>query len=178
MNSKIQGKLLRVIEEKKFYRVGSVSPKNIDFRLICSINIILKGYIEKKILRIDLLKKINFFEINVPGLDERSKDIEDLVKEFLKDSLNYYEIDIKNISKDIYLFFNELSCIKNIAQLKKFIEWSIFMFSDDNCKLLNRNNFITLLKSFLGNQYENESLDFLNFNLKDAREIFEKILGL
>ena len=48
------------------------------------------------------------------------------------------------------------------------------MFSDENCKLLNRNNFITLLKSFLGNQYENESLDFLNFNLKDAREIFEK----
>ena len=48
------------------------------------------------------------------------------------------------------------------------------MFSDENCKLLNRNNFITLLKSFLGNQYENENLDFLNFNLKDAREIFEK----
>ena len=48
------------------------------------------------------------------------------------------------------------------------------MFSDDNCKLLNRNNVITLLKSFLGNQYENESLDFLNFNLKDARDIFEK----
>ena len=174
MNSKIQGKLLRVIEEKKFYRVGSFSPKNIDFRLIGSSILSLSDILKKKILRTDLLKKINFFEINVPGLDERSQDIEDLVKEFLKDSLNYYEIDIKNISKDIYLFFNELSCIKNIAQLKKFIEWSIFMFSDENCKLLNRNNFITLLKSFLGNQYENESLDFLNFNLKDAREIFEK----
>ena len=37
-----------------------------------------------------------------------------------------------------------------------------------------KDNIITLLKSFLGNQYENESLDFLNFNLKDAREIFEK----
>ena len=75
-----------------------------------------------------MLKKINFFEINVPGLDERSQDIEDLVKEFLKDSLNYYEMDIKNISKDIYLFFNELSCIKNTAQLQKFIEGVFLCF--------------------------------------------------
>ena len=37
-----------------------------------------------------------------------------------------------------------------------------------------KDNIITLLKSFLGNQYEYESLDFLNFNLKDARELFEK----
>ena len=48
------------------------------------------------------------------------------------------------------------------------------MFSDNNCKLLDKNNFITLLKSFLENEYENESLEFLNFNLKEAREIFEK----
>ena len=56
---------------------------------------------------------------------------------------------ILKIFQKIYIYFlMNLECIKNIAQLKKFIEWSIFMFSDDNCKLLNRNNFITLLKSF------------------------------
>ena len=173
MNSKIQGKLLRVMEEKKFYRIGAVSPKNIDFRIICSTTLPLSHISKKKILRSDLLKKINFFEIIVPGLDERVQDIEDLVKEFVKEALNFYEMDIQ-ISKDIYSFFNELPSIKNIAQLKKFIEWSIFMFSDDNCKLLNRNNVITLLKNLLGKKYEEESLDFLNFNLKEAREIFEK----
>ena len=86
----------------------------------------------------DLLNKINFYEIKFLQLDERSEDIEDLVKKFVKDSLNYYEMDIKKFSMIFIHFLMNLNSIKNIAQLKKFIEWSIFMFSDDNCKLLNK----------------------------------------
>ena len=89
MDSKIQGKFLRVLEEKKYYRIGSLSPNNINFRIISSSKMLLKDLRKCVVFRSDLLNKINFYEIMVPSIKQRTEDINDLVKEFLVKALSF-----------------------------------------------------------------------------------------
>ena len=176
MNSKIQGKFLRVLEEKKYYRLGSVSPNNIDFRLISSSKMFLNNLKKCKTFRNDLLNKINFFEITVPSIKQRTEDIDDLVKEFLSSSLNFHKINIENVSNDAILFFSELVCVNSIAQLKKFIEWSIFMLSESKNEKITKERVINLLNGFLSgdDKIEKQNFEYLDYNIKQARESFEK----
>ncbi len=173
MSSKIQGKFLRILEDKKFYRIGGLASKKINLRFLGSSTLSINE-LRRKVLREDLLNKINFFEINIPNLNQRGEDLNDLVTEFIKETLLFYKMNIEIISFDIVPFFSNLSCITNAAQLKKFIEWSIFMFSQDNTKQITKESVVNLLKGFLKNYNNNENDSFLNFNLKDARETFEK----
>ena len=176
MNSKIQGKILRVLEEKKYYRIGGLSPNNINFRIISSSKMLLNDLKKCVSFSSDLLNKINFFEIMVPSIKERNEDINDLVKEFLISSLNFHKMNIENVSNDAILFFSELVCVNNIAQLKKFIEWSIFMLSEIKNEKITKDKVVSLLNGFL-NEDQTEKDDkqaYLDYNIKEARESFEK----
>ena len=176
MSSKVQGKLLRVLEEKKYYRIGGVSSNKIDFRIISSSKMLLNDLKKCGSFRTDLLNKINFFEIMVPSIRERTEDINDLVKEFLISSLNFHKMNIENVSNDAILFFSELVCVNNIAQLKKFIEWSVFMLSEIKNEKITKDKVVSLLNGFL-NEDQTEKDDkqaYLDYNIKEARESFEK----
>ncbi|MAZ46779.1 MAG: hypothetical protein CMM98_04310 [Rickettsiales bacterium] len=177
MNSKIQGKFLRVLEEKKYYRIGSLSPNKVDFRVISSSKMLLNDFKKCNTFRNDLLNKINFFEITVPSIKQRNEDIDGLVKEFLSTSLDFHKMDIENISNDAILFFSELVCVNSIAQLKKFIEWSIFMLSEEQNEKITKESVINLLNGFLIKDNKKETkqnYEYLDFNIKQARETFEK----
>jgi two-component system nitrogen regulation response regulator NtrX len=176
MNSKIQGKILRVLEEKKYYRIGGLSPNNINFRIISSSKMLLNDLKKCGSFSSDLLNKINFFEIMVPSIKERNEDINDLVKEFLISSLNFHKMNIENVSNDAILFFSKLVCVNNIAQLKKFIEWSVFMLSEIKNEKITKDKVVSLLNGFL-NEDQTEKDDkqaYLDYNIKEARESFEK----
>ncbi len=177
MDSKIQGKFLRVLEEKKYYRIGSLSPNNINFRIISSSKMILNDLKKCGAVRSDLLNKINFFEIMVPSIKQRTEDINGLVKEFLSSSLDFHKMNIENVSNDAILFFSELVCVNSIAQLKKFIEWSIFMLSEEQNEKITKESVINLLNGFLTKDNKKETkqnYEYLDFNIKQARETFEK----
>ena len=177
MSSKIQGKFLRVLEEKKYYRIGSVSPNNIDFRVISSSKMLLNDFKKINTFRSDLLNKINFFEIVVPSIKQRAEDIDALVKEFLISSLDFHKMNIENVSNDAILFFSELVCVNSIAQLKKFIEWSIFMLSESKSEKITKQRVINLLNGFLNEDSKIEgqqNFEYLDYSIKQARESFEK----
>ncbi len=80
----LQPKLLRVLQEKVFYRVGSDKPQQVDFRLICSTNRDPADAIASGALRDDLYYRINTIEIRIPPLRERTEDIPMLAEHFLK----------------------------------------------------------------------------------------------
>ena len=176
MSSKVQGKLLRVLEEKKYYRIGGVSSNNIDFRIISSSKMLLNDLKKCGSFRTDLLNKINFFEIMVPSIRERTEDINDLVKEFLISSLNFHKMNIENVSNDAILFFSKLVCVNNIAQLKKFIEWSVFMLSEIKNEKITKDKVVSLLNGFLNEDQtqKDDKQAYLDYNIKEARESFEK----
>ncbi len=177
MNSKIQGKFLRVLEEKKYYRIGSHSPNNINFRIISSSKMLLDDLKKCNAFRSDLLNKINFFEILVPSIKQRTEDINDLVKAFLISSLRFHKLSIENVSNDAILFFSELVCVNNIAQLKKFVEWSVFMLSESENVKITKDKVISLLNGFLNGDSKIEKkneFEYLDFEIKQARESFER----
>jgi len=84
ISQKMQVELLRVLESKKFMRVGGNKEISSDFRVICATNRDLKSMVEKGIFREDLYYRLNVMNIHVPPLRERVEDIPLLVDYFIK----------------------------------------------------------------------------------------------
>ena len=84
ISQKMQVELLRVLETKKFIRVGGNKEISSDFRVICATNRDLKGMVEKGTFREDLYYRLNVMNIHVPPLRERIEDIPLLVEYFIK----------------------------------------------------------------------------------------------
>lgn len=81
---KLQVKLLTLIQEKTFYRVGGTSPKKVDFRLIAATNVDLKEKAERGEFRLDLYFRLIVFPIHIPPLRERVEDILGILLRFLE----------------------------------------------------------------------------------------------
>jgi len=96
----LQVKLLRVIEEKELYRLGSVESKNIDVRIIAATNRDIKDEIDRGHFRNDLFYRLNMFHIAIPPLRERKKDILPLSQHFSKIHAGKNKKDIQSISPD------------------------------------------------------------------------------
>ncbi|MGI6766896.1 MAG: sigma-54 interaction domain-containing protein [Lentihominibacter sp.] len=80
----IQAKLLRVIQDGEFMRVGGTKPVKTDVRIISATNRNLEEQVERKEFRRDLYYRLNVFPINVPPLSDRPEDISPLVESFIK----------------------------------------------------------------------------------------------
>ncbi len=88
----LQSKLLRVIQEGSFYRIGGVKPVNVNVRVICANNIPLHTLVEEKKFREDLYYRLNICSIDVPPLRERKEDIPALAQNFLSKYNKQYGI--------------------------------------------------------------------------------------
>ena len=84
LDPSLQAKLLRVIEEREFYRLGSTEVRNVDVRIIAATNRDIADEILKGRFRADLFYRINTYNIKIPPLRERKKDILPLARYFLK----------------------------------------------------------------------------------------------
>ena len=97
----LQGKLLRVIEEKEFYRLGSTEARNIDVRLIAATNRNIHKEIENGRFRSDLYYRLNTYTIKIPPIRERKKDILPLVGHFLKIHAEKNRKTIRSLAPDL-----------------------------------------------------------------------------
>ncbi|MYH39960.1 MAG: sigma-54-dependent Fis family transcriptional regulator, partial [Candidatus Dadabacteria bacterium] len=84
LSTDLQSKLLRAIEEKQIYRLGSERPVPVDPRIIASTNKNLRDAVAEGSFREDLFYRLNVISINLPPLRERKEDISELLKHFLK----------------------------------------------------------------------------------------------
>ncbi|MCK7513309.1 MAG: sigma-54 dependent transcriptional regulator [Desulfobacterales bacterium] len=84
LDPSLQAKLLRVIEEREFYRLGSTEVRNVDVRIIAATNRDISEEILKGRFRADLFYRINTYNIKIPPLRERKKDILPLARYFLQ----------------------------------------------------------------------------------------------
>ena len=114
----MQSKLLRVLEEKKLFRVGGVDMIDIDVRIIAATNRELKVGIEKGTFREDLYYRLNVFPIEMPGLSARRDDIVELAVHFLT-SLNYPHPALTDPVRELLLKYDWPG---NIRELKNVIE--------------------------------------------------------
>jgi len=117
MPLKLQSKILRVIQEKEFYRVGGSSTVKVDVRFIASTNQNLEKMVQEGAFREDLYYRLNVFTLHLPPLRERKEDIPLLVDRFLQHLPK--KVEISSIALQMIMAY---SWPGNIRELKNVIE--------------------------------------------------------
>ena len=127
INQNVQIKLLRVLEEKKFERVGGEETIEVDVRLIAATNRVLKEAIAKGAFREDLYYRLNVVNIHIPPLRERKEDIPLLVAAFLKEFSQENGKPIEGIDPKARLALYNYSWPGNVRQLRNSIESAVVL---------------------------------------------------
>ena len=123
----IQTKLLRVLQEKEFERVGSSKSIKVDARILAATNKDLKKEVKEGRFREDLFYRINVFNIEAPPLRERKEDIPLLVEHFIKKYNRILNRKVKGVSVEAINLLLDYDFPGNIRELENIIERSIIM---------------------------------------------------
>lgn len=121
----MQGKILRVLQQKDFTRVGGNKPVSADVRVIAATNRPLAELVQKKEFREDLYYRLNVVPIRVPPLRERKEDIPLLVRHFL----TKYHQPHMHVGNDVIQIFMKYDWPGNVRELENIIERMLIMSS-------------------------------------------------
>jgi DNA-binding NtrC family response regulator len=127
----LQAKLLRVIQEREFERVGSGETISVDVRLVATTNRNLKEYIAKGQFREDLFYRLNVIPIYLPPLRERKEDIPSLVDHFIDKYNHENEKCIKGISERALKILMKYHWPGNVRELENLIERAVVTSTTD-----------------------------------------------
>ena len=122
-----QTRLLRVLAEGEFYRVGGASAIKTDVRVIAATHQDLRGLVAKGLFREDLYHRLNVIGINVPGLAERSEDIPLLLDHFLGRAAYELGVPTKEVSTQVRDYLTRLDWPGNVRQLENTCRWLTVM---------------------------------------------------
>ncbi len=125
-----QAKLLRVLEEKQFEKVGSSRTQSVDVRLICASNMDLNQAVATGRLRTDLLYRINTLEIELPALRDRSEDIIPLAELFFGQMRARYQSDSPGLSTAAKKLLTTYRWPGNVRELQHVIERAMLLCGD------------------------------------------------
>src|SRR5215470_5178873 len=127
MPVELQPKLLRVLQERVYYRVGSEKALEADFRLISATNRNPLDAIRDGALREDLFYRINTIEIQVPPLRERAEDVQHLAEHFLRIYAEKYNRTVRSISQQAYERMFTYSWPGNVRELQNVMERAVLL---------------------------------------------------
>jgi len=162
-----QTRLLRVLSNGEFYRVGGREPIKVDVRIITATNQNLEELVKNGEFREDLFHRLNVIKLSLPKLNERKEDIPELVKHFFQKSSEELQEEKKFLSEEVENYFRTLSWPGNVRQLENTCRWLTVMSPSkevqledlpDELKLENseeENNWKVVLKSWSENYLEN-----------------------
>ena len=117
-----QVKLLRVLEEREFMRVGGTSPINVDVRVIAATNRPLREQVEQGTFRTDLFYRLNVLRIHLPPLRDRREDIPILVRHFIQEYSKQHDRPFHGIGAEAMQILGEYPWPGNVRELRNLIE--------------------------------------------------------
>ena len=126
----LQPKLLRVLQEREFERLGSSRTLHTDARLIAATNANLVGRVHEKRFRSDLYYRLNVFPVLVPPLRERHEDIPLLVRHFVQKYTRRMKKPIDTIPVSVMNALSEYHWPGNVRELENFVERSVILSAD------------------------------------------------
>ncbi len=135
MSIEFQAKLLRVIQNGEFYRIGGLKPINVDVRIIAATNRNLEESINTGKFRSDLFYRLNIFPISLPPLRERQDDIPALVQHFLDKFQKKLGIEITAVSDKVMKMLLNHSWPGNIRELEGLLERSVILSTNGELTL-------------------------------------------
>ena len=134
LNFTSQVKLLRVLQDQTFERLGDPNSITVDVRILSATNHNLYSQVKKGSFREDLLYRINLIQIEVPPLRQRTSDISVLAEYFINNAVKAYSLPVKYLSGSA----NEWLCNQlwpgNVRELKNIIERSLLLSKGDQIK--------------------------------------------
>jgi len=131
MNLNLQGKILRLVEQKTFRRIGGLKDIQVDVRIITATNKDLIKLKDEGIFREDLFYRINVASIRLPPLRERPSDILPLTKYFLQKYNEEFHKNVQIISKGVEDFLRNYNWPGNVRELKNVIERAMILVEND-----------------------------------------------
>ena len=169
-----QGKILRVLVEQTFQRVGGTTRVQVDARIISSTTADLRTEIAQGHFREDLYHRLNVVPIRVPSLAERRDDIPMLISHFMKRLSATSGLQMREIGDDAMAVLQAHNWPGNVRQLRNIVERLLILASDDAAQAISAD----LLPSDLGanSQWNHNGRGDLviSLPLREAREIFER----
>lgn len=125
ISSNLQGKLLRVLQEREFERLGSGETIQVDVRIIATTNKNLAAETKKGNFREDLFYRLNVFPIHLPVLKDRKEDIPALVEHFIKRYSSENNKHISGVSEEVMELLLNYPWPGNVRELENYIERAV-----------------------------------------------------
>lgn len=123
----LQGKLLRVLEEREFYRVGGLKKIKTDVRVICATNVGVAQKVEAGAFRRDLFYRLKVGHIEIPPLRERREEVAPLVHMFLEEFSAQKKKRFKRIGRQAEKLLETYTWPGNVRELRNAVDWATFM---------------------------------------------------
>ncbi len=127
MPIELQTRLLRVLSDGEFFRVGGHSAVKVDVRIIAATHQNLEKLVERGDFREDLFHRLNVIRIHIPSLRERREDIPALVAYFLNKAAKELNMSTKSVATDVEMYLSQLPWPGNVRQLENTCRWLTFM---------------------------------------------------
>jgi transcriptional regulator with GAF, ATPase, and Fis domain len=135
MPKELQVKILRVLEEQKFQRVGGTEEVEVDNRIIAATNKDLKQAVEAGSFRDDLFYRLNVFALSIPPLRERREDIPLLVDHFLEKHRKIFKSRVAGVSEDVLKILMNYPWPGNVRELENTLVRAMILCGSDTIRL-------------------------------------------
>lgn len=127
MPAELQTRLLRVLADGQFYRVGGHSPVQVDVRVIAATHQNLEQRVKEGLFREDLFHRLNVIRIHIPPVRERREDIPLLIRHFLQRAAEELNVEPKRVDTDTFAYLSSLEWPGNVRQLENTCRWLTVM---------------------------------------------------
>ena len=142
LDPSLQAKLLRVIEEREFYRLGSTEIRNVDVRIIAASNRDINEEIINGRFRADLFYRINMYNIKIPPLRDRRNDILPLASHFLNIHTRVNKKKIQGLSSELADRLLQTSFPGNVRELENMIAAAVLLEESKTLSLASARNLL------------------------------------
>jgi len=132
MPADLQTRLLRVLSDGQFYRVGGHQPIKVNVRVIAATHQDLEERVKEGLFREDLFHRLNVIRLRLPALRERREDVPLLTKHFLQESAAKLGVEAKILSEDAIKYLMGVNWSGNVRQLENVCHWLTVMAPGQN----------------------------------------------
>jgi len=132
MPSDLQTRLLRVLADGQFYRVGGHTPIKADVRIITATHQNLEDRVKQGMFREDLFHRLNVIRIHIPPLRERKEDIPALLTMFMQKAAKEIGVEPKQLLPDVEAYLSSLNWPGNVRQMENTCRWLTVMASSQD----------------------------------------------
>ncbi len=172
-----QGKILRVLQEQRFQRVGSQEEIEADVRIIASTNRDLQKSMDEGAFRQDLYYRLNVVPIEIPPLRDRTQDIQQLAEYFSEAYSQQAGRAVCHFDTTTIAAMETYEWPGNVRQLRNVVEWCIIMGSTTNDETIKPDQLPPEIRSMPQEETTKrsaQSSDLVSLPLREAREKFER----